>query len=422
MKIAMIHSPILGRGGGERQILTLASQLQKRGHVVEIFVSALDAENSYPDLIKELNVTVIPHPLGRRMPRWLTPMDSAQKTISETKEESQKSFLREWMRKAMGRQFYTIPYELPTMINIGRKIPKGFDVINCHNYPSEWAAFFAKKNLNAPIVWMCNEPPFWFFVPELRQGLRRINAPIYEVFDKTAVNYIDEILVLSNIASGYVIEAYNRTSKVVRSGVDVDRFSKSRGKEIREKYQLENCFVLLQVGNIELNKRQIDAIKALQMLSKSHDDVRLIFDGGGRKEEIMRLCEKYKVIDKVVFLRSSSDEKLADVYASCDAFIFPAQITWGLAVIEAMAEGKPVIVSNRCGASEIIKNGENGLIVDHAKPAEIAVQIEKLINDPEFRKRIGENAKVFVKDNLSWQKYAEQMEKSFEKTVQAYRK
>ena len=121
MKIAMIHSPILGRGGGERQILTLASQLQKRGHVVEIFVSALDAENSYPDLIKELNVTVIPHPLGRRMPRWLTPMDSAQKTISETKEESQKSFLREWMRKAMGSQFYTIPYELPTMINIGRK-------------------------------------------------------------------------------------------------------------------------------------------------------------------------------------------------------------------------------------------------------------------------------------------------------------
>jgi glycosyltransferase involved in cell wall biosynthesis len=420
MKIAMIHSPILGRGGGERQILTLASQLQKRGHIVEIFVSALDAKNSYPDLTKELNVTVVPHPLGRRMPRWLTPMDSAQKPISEKKEDDQKPFLREWMRKAMGKQFYTIPYELPTMVNIGRKIPKGFDLINCHNYPSEWAAFFAKKNLNAPIVWMCNEPPFWFFVPELRQGLRKINAPIYDVFDKTAVNYIDEILVLSNIASRHVKEAYNRTSKVVRSGVDVDRFSKSKGTEIREKYQLENCFVLLQVGNLELNKRQIDSVKALQMLDKHHNNVRLIFDGGGRRDELIPFCKKLKVLDKVIFLRSSSDEKLAEVYASCDVFIFPAQITWGLAVIEAMAEGKPVIVSNRCGASEIIKNGENGLIFNHAKPEELAIQIEKLINDPESRKRMGENAKAFVKHNLSWQKYAEQMEKSFEKAVQLH--
>ena len=84
------------------------------------------------------------------------------------------------MRRAMGRQFYTIPYELPSMINIGKKIPKGFDLINNHNFPSEWAAFFAKKRLNAPLVWMCNEPPIWFFNSKDRIGLRKINGPIYE--------------------------------------------------------------------------------------------------------------------------------------------------------------------------------------------------------------------------------------------------
>ena len=167
MKIAMIHSPILGRGGGERQILTLATELQKRGHTVEIFVSAVNVENSYPDLLKNLVVNVVPHPLGKKIPKWLTPLKNAEANAKKKATLSGPSELREWMRASMGRQFYTIPFDVPTMVNIGRKIPKGFDVINNHNYPSEWAAFVAKKRLAAPVVWMCNKPRLWFFVPEL---------------------------------------------------------------------------------------------------------------------------------------------------------------------------------------------------------------------------------------------------------------
>jgi starch synthase len=412
MKIAMIHTPILGRGGGERQILRLATELQRMGHTVEINV-----ENSYPDMLKNLNVTVVPHPLGKKMPTWLTPLETAQSQTTTQEATGGTAALREWMRRIMGRQFYTIPYELPTMINIGRKIPKGFDVINNHNYPSEWAAFTAKKRLNTPIVWMCNEPPFWFFVPELRRGLRKINWPVYNILDKTAANYIDEILVLSNIASGYVSKAYHRTSRVVRSGIDTDQFSKASGAKVREKLGLKNDFVLLQVGNIELNKRQVDAIKALQILSKKYDSVKLVFDGGGRREELMALSKKLGVEDKVLFLRSTNDEELAEVYDACDVFLFPAQITWGLAVVEAMVAAKPVIVSNKCGASEIIQNNENGIIVDHAKPEEMAKHIERLINDPKLRKRLGDNAHEYVRNNLSWEKFARNMEKIFEQTV-----
>jgi glycosyltransferase involved in cell wall biosynthesis len=422
MKIAMIHTPILGRGGGERQILTLATELQKRGHTVEIFVSAVNNENSYPELLKNLTVNVIPHPLGKKMPKWLTPLETAQpqKTgIEATKETSQ---LREWMRKTMGRQFYTIPYELPTMINIGRKIPKGFDVINNHNYPSEWAAFTAKKRLAAPIVWMCNEPPFWFFVPELRRGLRKINWPVYNLLDKTAVNYIDEIVVLSRIAGGYVRKAYNRPSRVVRSGINIEQFRKASGAEFRKRHGLGKDFVLLQVGNLELNKRQADAIRALQMLSKQYSGIKLVFDGGGRQTELIGLSEQLGVKDKVLFIRSTSDEGLAEVYAACDVFVFPAQITWGLAVVEAMAAGKPVIVSHKCGVSEVIQTNVNGIVVEHAAPEEIAKQAERLMNNPSLRRELGRNAFEYVKSRLSWEKYAEQMESVFEKTIRRYAK
>jgi glycosyltransferase involved in cell wall biosynthesis len=268
---------------------------------------------------------------------------------------------------------------------------------------------------------MCNEPPFWFFVPELRRGLRKVNWPIYNLLDKTAANYIDEILVLSHIAEGYVKQAYNRTSSVVRSGIDAERFRKAEGEKVRKKYGLAKDFVLLQVGNLELNKRQVDTIKALQILSKKYSILKLVLDGGGRRDELVRLAEKLGVRDKVMFLRSDNDEELAEVYAACDVFLFPAQITWGLAVIEAMAAAKPVIVSKKCGVSEIIQNGLNGILVDHAKPEEIAKQTELLMSDQSLRRKLGENAREYVRSNMSWEKYAQRMEAAFERAAQGYK-
>jgi glycosyltransferase involved in cell wall biosynthesis len=386
------------------------------GNEVEIFVSALNEESSYPDMLKNLTVNVIPHPLGKKLPRWLNPQHTAEVASRQAKVEG-KSALREYMRKNLGRQVYTIPYELPAMFNIGRKVPEGFDVINNHNYPSEWAAFYAKKRLKAPVVWMCNEPPFWFFVPELRRGLRKINWPVYNIVDKIAVDYVDEILVLSNIAKNYVRKAYNRNATVVRSGVDVERFIRASGAKVRDELELGKDFVMLQVGNIELNKRQADSLKTLQILSRNHDRIKLIFDGGGRRDDLVRLSESLGVKDKVLFLRSTSDEELAEVYAACDVFLFPAQITWGLAVVEAMASAKPVIVSKKCGASEIIQSSVNGVTVDHANPEELARQAEWLLLNPSERRRLGENAREYVRSNLSWKKYAETMEASFEKVT-----
>ena len=86
-----------------------------------------------------------------------------------------------------------------------------------------------------------------------------------------------------------------------------------------------------------------------------------------------------------------------------------------------MAAAKPVIVSNKCGASEIIQNSVNGIVVDHAKPEEIARQTELLMNDQSLRRKLGENAREYVRSNMSWEKYAQRMEAAFERAVQGYK-
>ena len=160
-------------------------------------------------------------------------------------------------------------------------------------------------------------------------------------------------------------------------------------------------------------------MRALKILSEGTSNIKLMFDGGGRKDELVRLVEKLGLEDKVIFRRSSNDEELAEVYAACDVFLFPAQITWGLAVVEAMAAAKPVIVSDRCGASEIIQNGVNGMVVDHNDPKGIAERVKFLINNDNVRRELGQNAREYVKSHLSWEKYADRMQEAFEKTIAA---
>jgi glycosyltransferase involved in cell wall biosynthesis len=86
-------------------------------------------------------------------------------------------------------------------------------------------------------------------------------------------------------------------------------------------------------------------------------------------------------------------------------------------VTEAMAAGKPVIVSRQVGTSEIIQDKVNGLIIDEATPEEIAKHVEVLLNDPRLCKRLGENAFRYVKNNLSWERYAEKVETVFRRTL-----
>jgi glycosyltransferase involved in cell wall biosynthesis len=391
----MIHTLLTGRGGGERQILRLAIELQKLGHEVKIFVNAVDEETCYPNLLNKVTINVISHPLVRFKPLY---------------------------RRVVKKRGIFYDSVFPRMINIGRSIPKGFDIINNHNYPTEWAALIARRRLKIPVVWMCNEPPFWFFLPENRKQLRKMNWPLFEVLDRIAVKYIDDIVVLSSIAARRVKETYNRSSKVVRSGVDVEFFHNASGGDVRKKYGLENDFILLHVGNFDPIKRQSDSIKAVYCLSRDYDNVKLILDGSGARDELVRLSEKLGVRDKVLFLQSVCDEDLAEVYAACDVFVFPSQITWGLAVTEAMAAAKPVVVSREAGASEIIQSGVNGIVVDHAKPEEIAKQVELLMNNPKLRKKIGENAYKYVKNNLSWKKYAKNMESIFKQTILTFKK
>src|SRR3990170_4858202 len=282
MKIAMVHTPLWGRGGAERQLLNLAIELQKLGNDVEIFTPTVNEETCYPELLKQVTINVIPH---NRFVPFRRSIDLPASSINEVGEITN---TRNQLQRIVIHQFYASG--LPAMLSLGRIIPKGFDLINNHNPPSEWAAFTAKRRLKVPVVWMCNEPPSWFYFQ--KKGVRKkINWPLFEIWDKTSVKYVDEIIVLSHVAERMVRNIYKRSSRVIRTGLDHKNFVNVSGEELRKKYGLENDFVLLQVANLAPVKRQFDSIKALYYLSKNYTNVKLIIDGAGPQEDLKKLTE-----------------------------------------------------------------------------------------------------------------------------------
>lgn len=98
-------------------------------------------------------------------------------------------------------------------------------------------------------------------------------------------------------------------------------------------------------------------------------------------------------LENVHFEGFKTKEDLKYYYQAADLFVFPTrEDIWGLVINEAMANGLPVITTDKCVAGiELIRNGENGFIVPAEDPKKLASKINELMRDDLLRKMMAEN-------------------------------
>jgi glycosyltransferase involved in cell wall biosynthesis len=405
LRIGLLIPELLKEGGGERQCIYLAYQLHKQGHQVTIFTSEYQPDSCFPHLCQQLDIRVV----GRSL---------AAKT---------------------NFPIYSRVKEYFDMKKMARSLNNGFDLLNPHAWPTHWAAVEAKQKYLTPVVWMCND----FMIPKVVDTSKlnptsRINAYLANLrrsilfsYDQPIVKKIDKVVVLDNRIKSLVSQAYQADPALIRSGVDLDRFSQdgSRATElIRSKYQIKkSSFLLLSVSILLPHRRMEDIIIALKQLLSQGYDVKLLHVGSltydrSYSEKIVSLVNAYKLTNEVIFAGSIPEVDLPTYYQACNAFVFPNQEqTWGLAVTEAMASQKPVIVSTGAGVHEILTDGETALLVPPKQPLKLAAQIEKLMTNPELARTIAAKGYKLVASQLSWEKYASQMLGIFRQSLAARR-
>lgn len=152
-------------------------------------------------------------------------------------------------------------------------------------------------------------------------------------------------------------------------------------------------------------------IKAFALLIEKLDargfagakDLQLRLVGGGEQAQYKNLAAQLGIASKVTFIGRVPHNKVPHELAELDIYVaLSRQESFGVAVIEAGAAGRPVVVSNVGGLPEVTLQGKTGFIVAAEDPQAAADAMLQLVLDPEMRIRFGAAARQHVSKNYSW--------------------
>lgn len=183
-------------------------------------------------------------------------------------------------------------------------------------------------------------------------------------------------------------------------GVDFSRFcfpiSSCDRIESRRNLSIDDdTYVIVSVGELSKRKNHMVILKAIKDL-KDMKIVLLICGEGGEKANLMKFCLRNNIMDKVLLLGFRKD--VSSVLCAADLFVFPS--LWeglGLAGIEAMYMGLPIIASNRQGIKDYVINDETGFLFEPKDYKTLRGKICFAYNNRDYMKRIGSNGHNYVK-------------------------
>ncbi|OGF61552.1 MAG: hypothetical protein A2Y62_01880 [Candidatus Fischerbacteria bacterium RBG_13_37_8] len=157
--------------------------------------------------------------------------------------------------------------------------------------------------------------------------------------------------------------------------------------------------LLLSVGCLEARKNYFILLDAYKILKAKYSELGLLIIGEGKESNKLIDYAKQNRLEDIYFLGHIEPEQIIQYYAVADIFIHPSlSDQWPQVVNEAMASGLPVIVSKYCGIpQDLVRNGENGFIVDSKTPVDIIKSIDVIINDVEKMSRMGQNSLESIK-------------------------
>jgi len=199
--------------------------------------------------------------------------------------------------------------------------------------------------------------------------------------------------------------------EMVHLGIEAHVVKKETIEFLSKKYNLKDAFIIGIIGRIEEEKNQHIVIETVSRLKIKNFKLFIVGDSmdDNYLNKLHEICKKNKIEDRVIF---TGFTKETDAYMQlCDITILATKNeTFGLVIIESMANETPVIVTDRGGPLEIIDDGVDGLLYDGSSN-DLATKIELLYNDRDLTTKLARNSLKKVHDKFNFDK---QLDKLYE--------
>jgi glycosyltransferase involved in cell wall biosynthesis len=211
--------------------------------------------------------------------------------------------------------------------------------------------------------------------------------------------------------------------RVIRSGVDLDRFQRRDRAAARRALGIDDATPLvLFVGNLEPRKQVDVLLRAMVEIRRHVPRAELLVVGSGESAGVqdqtaplMRLTRDLELAEAVHLVGRVDDTRLLDSYAAADVFALPSSSeAQGIVALEAMACGLPVVASAVGGLLETIDDGWTGHLVQAGDVRALADGLLAVLNDEPHRQAIAAAGRRVVERDFSWSR-------SIEATIEVYR-
>lgn len=188
--------------------------------------------------------------------------------------------------------------------------------------------------------------------------------------------------------------------KVISNGIDANNFDNGGSNAIKNKYN-PNGKLLLFVGRIAHEKNISFLLESLKLILKELKDTKLIIVGDGPQfKDIENAANSLGLYKNVILTGKIEYDKLAKsgIYGACDLFVTASETeTQGISLLEAMANGLVCVGVNGGAIPEVIKNNENGFIVEPGDFKGFSEAVTKLLTDNKLYKDFQENSNEILK-------------------------
>jgi len=344
-------------GGVETHVATISTELVRRGHDVTVVTSRRDRTLPEREEFQGIHVRRV-----KTRGVWLrTPIAPATKAVLASMEA---------------------------------------DIVHAHSPPPLTSYYAAKasarRRVPFTITYHCDIEVPSVFGPLIESVYRH-------TLEYSTMRRADRIIVTTATYAATSRAVWRFNPVVIPNAVDLEKFRPERdGRPIRERFGIRGGeSMVLFVGRMVAHKGIENIIEAARSVAYAKF---LLVGGGPELESLRRLAARLGVTDRVIFTDQVSREDLPPYFAACDLFVLPSVSrleAFGIVALEAMASGKPVVVSDIPGVREVITDGREGLLADPVNPEDLGAKIRILLADDRKRSAMGNAGREKVATNFS---------------------
>jgi glycosyltransferase involved in cell wall biosynthesis len=297
----------------------------------------------------------------------------------------------------------SVPFKLYSFLSQSQW--KSLDIIHVHLFPAQFFTALISRYIKLKAILITTEHSTFNY---------RRNKLFGKLLDKFFYSFYTKVVCISHGTSTSLLQSQPQLIQkipVIYNGIDIQKYLPNH-KLVSE----SNIPIIISIGRLVELKNHKTAIRALGKISDQAFEY-WILGSGFLEPQLKELVNSLNLESKVKFLGFRTD--VADLLQQADIFILTSLSEgFGLSVVEAMAAGLPVIVSNVPGLREVIINENNeisdvGFLIDPLSEDDIVGAVKRLLNDPILCLEMSRNSQLRA-FNFDIKKTFEQYNKLYE--------